>query len=157
MNEHWTDIEKKALKNVATLEETAEIAIAILIRMKQLNGHKVIAICGPMSTGGLGNLQTNMCRFRRAIAIASKNGLVVFDQTPFQEAIIRVTGYKEGVEYCVDILEVFYRKIFESGHISKALFLPRWQTSKGASWERQLLASLKIPIEEYPEEWLTLL
>lgn len=156
MNEYWKEIEKEALKNTATLTETASIAISILVRMKESNGHQVVTICGPMSTGGLGNIEANMHRFRQAIDAAQDNGLVVFNQVPFQEAIVRITGYKEGSEYCMDILEIFYRNIFESGYISKTLFLPGWQSSRGASWERELVTSLGIPAEEYPIEWLIL-
>lgn len=151
--EHWTDIEREALKSASTLEEMAEIALSVLRRMKS-NKHQVVQICGPMSTGGLGNLKLNMERFRLAVRKATDQGLIVFNQLPFQEAIIRITGYREGEEYYVAILEVLYRKIFESGYINRTFFLPGWQDSVGASWERKLLKKLGIPTEEYPIEWL---
>lgn len=152
--EHWTDVEREALKSASSLEEIAEIAISVLLRMKS-NGHRqVVQICGPMSTGGLGSTKLNMERFRLAVKRAAAQGLIVFDQLPFQEAIIRITEYREGGEYCTAILEVLYRRIFESGHVDKAFFLPGWQGSVGASWERKHLTKLGIPIEEYPMKWL---
>ncbi len=154
MHEHWTDEEREALKATSTFEGTAEVAIAILVRMKGL-GHPIVQICGPMSTGGLGNLERNMIRFQQAIDIATERGLTVFNQIPFQEAIIRICKFEEGPrEYDWDILEIFYRRIFESGHISKTLFLSDWQSSTGATWERNLVTRLGIPTEEYPPEWL---
>ncbi len=151
----WTEKERKALEHISTLEEAADIATTILARM-DTNGHPVVQICGPMSTGGLGDFRKNMARFERAISRACEHGLMVFNQLPFQNAIIRIVGFDESrsTEYCMDILEVFYKRIFISGHIKKTLFLPDWQSSRGAVWERQIVAELGICIEDYPVEWL---
>lgn len=143
-----------ALDTVSTLEEAGALALAILKRMSE-EDKEIIQLCGPMSTGGLGNLEDNMKRFQSAINIAYNKGLLVFDQIPFQSSIIRLTKFKEGEPiYNMDILEIFYRTIFESGYIKKALFLPGWESSKGARWERELVTQLGIPVEEYPPEWL---
>jgi hypothetical protein len=97
-----------------------------------------------------------MARFRQAIETASEHGLVVFNQLPFQDAIIRISSFDENSvdSYDMAILEVFYKRVFESGYVKKTLFLPDWQSSKGARWERELVSKLGIPIEEYPIEWL---
>lgn len=153
MHEHWTNTEVEALKRASTFEQTADIAIVILASMRALD-QPVVQICGPMSTGGLGNLNRNLAYFQRAIDVASEKGLTVFNQIPFQQAIDRIDQVSKNGQYCMDILEVFYRRVFESGHISKTLFLPDWQSSIGATWERNLVAELGIPIEEYPTEWL---
>lgn len=153
MSDYWTDEEKELLEKVASLEETADVAVSILKRMRG-EGKPVVQICGPMSTGGAGSFEENMARFQKAIERASENGLTVFNQIPFQTAIIRLTDYYEGSPYNTDILEVFYRRVFECGYISKALFLSDWQSSRGAVWERNLVSDLGIEIEEYPEEWL---
>ncbi len=115
---------------------------------------EIVQICGPMTTGGLGSLEENMAQFSRAIEQAERQGLRVFNQIPFQGAIIRITDHHDGKEYCVDILEVFYRRIFECGHVSRTLFLPGWQESRGARWERSFVSELGIAAEEYPREWL---
>ena len=54
----------------------------------------------------------------------------------------------------MDMLDVLYRTIFSSGLINKALFLPDWESSKGARWERDLVTELGLEILEYPIEWL---
>ncbi len=154
MNEHWTETEVEALKTADTFEEVAEIAITILSRMSKA-GLEIVQICGPMSTGGLGNLADNMARFQLAIERAFANGLLVFDQLPFQEVIIRLSGFQEGrSNYNWDILEIFYKRIFESGYVRRTLFIPGWGGSTGASWERQMVTKLGLIVEEYPIEWL---
>jgi hypothetical protein len=157
MNDHWTVEETQALKWVCTYEDAADIAIKILKKMSA-NGHQVVQICGPMSTGGLGNFKDNMARFKKSIESAERYGLLVFNQLPFQDAIIRISSFDENSNgnqsYDMAILEVFYRKVFESGYVKKTLFLPGWQSSKGAQWERDLVESLGIVMEDYPVEWL---
>lgn len=154
MNEFWTQLETEALKAANSMEDTAEVALSILCKMRGFNNDVIVQICGPMSTGGLGSLELNMFRFNRAIDVAQNNGIIVFNQVPFQEAMIRIAEQRKIKGYFMDILEVFYRQVFESGLIKKGLFLPDWQSSVGASWERELMLELGIIVEEYPSEWL---
>lgn len=155
MKHYWTEKEHRLLETVSTFEETAEVALTILARMSHPN-REIAQICGPMSTGGLGNLRANMIRFQLAVDRALDNGLVVFDQIPFQQAIIRLCKLKKNnqTEYDWEILEIFYRQIFESGHVHRTLFLPGWQESIGARWERELVTKLGLIVEEYPTHWL---
>ncbi len=140
--------------NVETFEDLAEIAIKILRELDK-SGKPIVQICGPISTGGLGSLEKNLTRFEKAIKTATKNGLQVFNQAPFEDTIRRIsTKYPKTNGYCMPILDVFYKKVFESGYIKTALFLPDWQGSKGATWERELVTSLGIEVKEYPEAWL---
>ena len=149
------NIDKNKLNSVETFEELADIGIDILKQMS-LSGKPIVEICGPISTGGLGNLEKNLAFLESSIKIANKKGLQVFDQTPFEGAMKRLSiKYPKKDGYDVSILEIFYRKIFESRLISKALFLPDWQSSKGATWERKLALKLGITVEEYPIEWLS--
>jgi hypothetical protein len=111
-----------------------------------------------MTTGGKGNVELNMTYFHRAIDVAREKGLIVFDQTPFQEAMSRlVKTNHNSKEYCLDILHVFYRGIFKSGLVSTLLFLPDWESSKGATWEWEEAGTLGIKRKLYPTEWLPLL
>ncbi len=153
MIDHWTEEERAALTGVSSFEEAANVALVILARMHAV-GHPIVQICGPMSTGGAGNLELNMARFQKAVDIAIERGLTVFDQIPFQDAIIRLSNFHESEKYNDDILEIFYRRIFEAGYISKALFLPDWHSSKGATWEREFVSRLGLAVDEYPPEWL---
>lgn len=153
MSGYWTEVEKSALLGVSSFDEAADVALIILGRMSKL-GKPIVQLCGPMSTGGFGTLELNMDHFRRAVDAAVDNGLTVFDQIPFQDVIVRLSDLRNSTEYNTDILDIFYRRIFESGHISKALFLPGWRTSKGATWEREFVSRLGLPVDEYPSEWL---
>ena len=150
---HLTESEAIALEKAESLVEAAEIAVSVLARMNA-SGRPIVQICGPLTTGGLGNLEANSARFERAIEIARERGLTVFNQMPFQEAIVRLSKHAYSDEYDMDILEIFYRKIFECGHVATALFLPDWESSRGASWERGVVSSLGIRVEEYPLAWL---
>jgi hypothetical protein len=154
MKNFWTDDDHLEVALVTSFEGAASIGIRILERMRQTE-REIVQICGPMSTGGLGNLSANMARFQLAIVRAQSQGLLVFDQIPFQNAIIRLSGFEEGRRsYNHDILEIFYRRIFESGHVRRTLFLPGWEGSVGATWERKLVSDLGLVVVEYPEEWL---
>jgi hypothetical protein len=143
------------LNSAQTFEELADIGINILKQMS-LSGKPIVEICGPVSTGGLGSIEKNLKQLEEAINIAKKKGLQVFNQTPFEGAMSRLSvKYPKVNGYPVAILEIFYRKLFESSFISKFLFLPDWQSSKGATWERNIAPTLGIKVEEYPKEWLS--
>lgn len=157
MKHFWTDGDHKRLQAVSSYEGAAEVALTILSRMNR-TGNEVVQICGPISTGGLGNLADNTARFQLAIDHAIHNGLMVFDQIPFQQTIVRLCRPKrDGGGYDWGILEIFYRKIFESGYVHRTLFLPGWEGSTGARWERKLVTKLGLIVEEYPLGWLELL
>ena len=53
-------------------------------------------------------------------------------------------SYPKTDGYWLPILDIFYKKVFESGYVSTALFLPDWQSSKGATWEKKLVSDLGI-------------
>lgn len=153
MFRHWTGEQRTRLDAVGSLAEAGDLAVEVLSRMKERE-QAIIQVCGPMSTGGLGSLEKNMERFAHAIGALQDRGFLVFNQIPFQGAIVRLTDHHAGGEYCIDILEVFYRKIFECRHISRAMFLPGWESSTGARWEREFVAARGIPVDEFPERWL---
>lgn len=147
-------IDKNKLNTAETFDELADIAVDVL-RQMSLSGRPIAEICGPVSTGGLGSIEKNLARIKKAIVIAEKKGLQTFDMPLFEKAIEKLSyKYPKTNGYCLPILDIFYKRLFESGYINKALFLPDWQSSYGARWERNLVKGLNINIEEYPEEWL---
>ena len=155
----WTSGELALLEPVKNFHELADVAIGVLSRMRKhadtlANKPPIVQICGPMSTGGLGRLEHNMAFFHHALKIALGRGLVVFNQIPCQTAIIRIANWQPDKPYCQEILDIFYRKVFESRRVWETLFLPDWGTSHGASWERKLITSLGISVKEFPIEWL---
>jgi len=148
-----TTEEQNLLLSVKSFDALAEIALSSLVRMR--GEHlTIVQICGPMSTGGLGNLAANMDRFNRAINVAVSRDVSVFNQIHFQEAMIRICKWEESQPYPMDLLERFYGRIFSAGHIDKGLFLPDWRSSIGARWEWDEFQKLQIPVEDYPEDWL---
>jgi hypothetical protein len=157
-NRFWTEVEVEALDWANSFEELADIAIIILVRMKlEAPDREIVQICGPMSTGGLGSLEANMQRFRGAVEVAESKGLFVFNQSPFQDAMFRIGNWRGGMQYCTDILKIFYDKVFRSGLLNKGLFLPDWQGSIGTVWEWEVMPKLGIKVEDYPSEWLQLI
>ena len=157
MEEYWTPEEKRRLKEAGKISELADIALVVLDRMSVSSDNREITqICGPMTTGGLGNLRDNMALFEYAITVAGENGFYVFNQLPFQDGMVRILNWAPGQKvYRQEILEEFYRPIFASGKVQKTLFLPDWQSSHGASWEFELLGKLGIPRDDFPIELLT--
>ncbi len=155
MEKYFTDNHIRQIDNAETFEELAKIAIEVLREMSEKENKPIVEICGPISTGGLGNTKDNLERFDKAIKTACEKGMCVFTQLPFENAIGKIM-YKYPVTdgYHMDILDIFYRTIFSSGLINKALFLPDWESSKGARWERDLVTELGLEILEYPVEWL---
>lgn len=153
MYRYWTPHQRERLDAVDSLDAAGVLAVEILEGMKAAE-QPIIQVCGPMSTGGLGSLKENMARFARAVHFLQDRGFCVFNQIPFQSVIIRVTDHHDGGPYRMDILEVFYRKIFECGHVSAALFLPGWESSRGATWERQFVVACGIRARDFPRRWL---
>ncbi|MEK7080032.1 MAG: hypothetical protein AAB901_01970 [Patescibacteria group bacterium] len=149
----FTDEEASAIAFAESFEAAAQVAVAALARIREAGG-EIAQICGPISTGGLGSRELNMQRFRNAIACALSAGRVLFDQRPFEDAIARLSPDHSAENYDARILEEFYRAVFTSGHITRILLLPDWESSHGARWERSLAVELGITIEDYPIEWL---
>ena len=153
MFRYWTSEQRQRLDTVTSLAEAGELAVEVLTGMKR-SEQAIVQVCGPMSTGGLGSLEGNMERFARAITVLEERDYLVFNQIPFQEAIVRLTYHHAGGAYRIDILEVFYRRIFECGLVNRTFFLPDWESSTGARWEREFAGAIGIPIENFPHEWL---
>lgn len=147
-------IDQKKLDSAQTFEELADIGLSMLKQIS-LSGKPIVQICGPISTGGFGNHKKNLAYLEKAIEVANKKGLQVFDQTPFDDAMAKLSEkYAKTEGYTLPILETFYKKIFKSGLITKVIFLPDWQSSKGATWERNVASQFHMKVEDYPKEWL---
>lgn len=117
-----------------SFEHLAEIAIGHCAKL----GHTEI-VCGPLTSGGRGNLESNLLTLACVIIELRHMGRPVFNQLAYELELWRMKEmwFREnpGVNYCRPILEVFYRALFESGHIILAHFLSDWESSDGAKWE----------------------
>ncbi|MAJ97196.1 MAG: hypothetical protein CMI56_01090 [Parcubacteria group bacterium] len=102
-----------------------------MLRQQSAYGNLPLAqVCGPIFTGGFNNLTKNLDLFQYTISLLEKRGVAVFDQTVFQDAIIRITKYDpQDTSYKTVILKDFFRDIFCSGYIKIGYFIPTWKTS----------------------------
>mgnify|MGYP001603158345 FL=1 len=135
-----------------SFEELADIAVADLKRQ----GRSGI-VCGPITTGGTGVQKYNFQIFNATIKGLETNGVAMFSQMPYEFGIRRLTveWHKHNSGYCEPILEVFYAALLESGLIDSGHFLPGWASSYVARYEREKLATLKVPILDVDFETLT--
>mgnify|MGYP003395119273 CR=1 FL=1 len=131
----------RAIRSSETFEQLLEIAFVILGRMPEIG---VGMVCGPITTGGLGNLHDNLALFTRAIVHLDARGEHVFTQLPFETAMQRIKANKDYCNKKNQLLETFFRPIFNSGRIKMLYFMPRWNTSVGTMWEHDLAKKMYI-------------
>lgn len=102
-------------------------------------------VCGPISTGGLGDITANIARFNEAIDILTNHNIILFNQMPFESRLAELLELDE-TGYDWRILNHFYEPIFRTGIIKTKFFIPGWEGSTGASWERKQAEVLGIQI-----------
>lgn len=161
MQRYYSDGHKAAIEAARTYADLASAGIAVLQHMHGLyaaEGRQIVQICGPMSTGGRGSLEENMLVFAHAIRLLDDShyflspGEVPFDQIPCQDAIKRIAQYKPGdTAYDQRILTDFYEPLFGARIVKACYFLPGWETSHGARWERDIVPVYGIAVKEYPQ------
>jgi hypothetical protein len=145
-----TPKELEQLERSTSYFELAQIAMAHLANYPR----PIVEVCGPITTGGLGSIEKNLEVFSLAVQFLKNQGKTVFDQLPFQNAMVRLKEKYEARDgYTMSILEDFYQPIFESGIIDEMHFLPDWQTSKGATWEHAQAEKLGIKIFYFSAAW----
>ncbi|HEY4479014.1 MAG TPA: hypothetical protein VI981_01490 [Candidatus Paceibacterota bacterium] len=133
------------IANVSSMNELRDIALSVLERLQP----PVAQVCGPITTGGRGTVVENMRFFSFAVKQLHESGIVVFDQMIFQTGMLKLRKVGSS-EYSQDILDVFYRGLFSSGHIRRLYFLPDWRSSIGATWERVEATRHQIEVLDYP-------
>ena len=139
---YWTKSNFEQLTTAKSHKEMFYIAEDVLSRMPR---HRV-QVCGPISTGGAGSIEANIKIFARVIDAFTKQGLVVFDQTLFENAMYKIRMKNSPDNYDHDILNDFYSPIFENKLIDEVHFLPDWHTSVGASWEHEIASKHRMKI-----------
>lgn len=134
MNQYLTQDDRRDMAQAKTFDNLLTVALRVLERMP----HPLVQISGPITTGGKGSVEENNGVFAIATKYLQGKGLHVFDFIIFHEPLERIKVKTSiGDEYCIAILEIFFRGIFESGHISTVYFLPDWESSRGSRWERE--------------------
>lgn len=137
-DEDWSDLDKSE-----SVKDLYIIAIRILGRMEK----PLSQVCGPISTGGKGNVKDNLLEFNNKIKELQEKGFNVFDQMPYEDPMYRMMVNFSKEEYMENILTDFYLPLFESGHIKELYFLPDWKSSHGATWEHEQAKRLGIKIK----------
>lgn len=110
---------------------------------------KSVIVCGPITTGGRGSAEKNIRAFEVTILYLKSQGITVFDQVPYESTLwtLKDRWEKAGNPgYCMPILIDFYLPLYRSKLIYRAYFLPGWESSFGARWERKELADLGVEI-----------
>lgn len=121
------------------LESLARGAISEIELMTQ----PVVQICGPISTGGFGEVEDNLSYLDSVIQASIRDGMSIFDQLAYERRLDHILGDSHGYDY--PILDSFYAPILSSGKISGLAFLPLWETSTGSRWEHEYAQSIGIP------------
>jgi len=127
-----------------TFEALAEIAI-------QNAGRGLGMVCGPITTGGTGHQILNLEIFNATVHGLQSREKRLFNQIPFEFGLRRLTRKWEAegnTGYCMPILEVFYARVFERGVVTEGWFIPGWDSSFGARWERDKLVALSCAIHD---------
>lgn len=148
------ELEKQVLE-AASFEALAEIAKKNLCDQVLDQQVPCTIVCGPMTSGGTGNQIHNFEIFNAAIRELQERGENIFNQLPYEHGLhrlVRVWKAEGNIGYCMPILETFYATLFESGHINHGKFLPGWESSVGASYERQKLGAHGIHISDITHE-----
>ncbi|MEK7185543.1 MAG: hypothetical protein AAB726_02905 [Patescibacteria group bacterium] len=147
----WTPESVAQVRSATSFKEVADVALGILRVMPQ----PIFQVCGPMSTGGLGCREKNLAVFFECVEELRNRGFSVFDQIPLQLGFDRlVEEWKKTNEgYCVPILTAVYWRIFRSGFVKTAFFLPDWRTSWGTKWERRVVVRCGLDVCEFPPDW----
>lgn len=104
----------------------------------------IIQFCGPISTGGFGNVTENLEYLQSAIQESTRRGMSVFNQVSYERRLDKIL--QDHHEYDYPLLDFFYNPILTSGKISGLVFLPLWETSTGSRWEHDVGQSLHLPI-----------
>lgn len=150
-----TDNELKLIAAAGSFSQLSKIAIAMIEKQIRLTGRYLGEVCGPISTGGLGDREKNLEVFNLTIRKLEREGVALFDQIPFEDKIKELAekilaGRKT---YCFEILEQFYLPIFETHLINSFYFIHGWEDSIGAEWERSQAKRLKITIVDLEEDF----
>ena len=154
MREYYTEERTLAIKESQNYKDLLLVAWDILEDMNDNFAPRPIAmLSGPISTGGKSSRTENLFVFSRAIQRVSAEGLIVFDQMPFEDDIGRIFK-SDPTQQELRLLEEFYLPIFKTGFISLMCFLPGWESSIGARWEREQAKKLKMPTLYLAESYI---
>lgn len=151
---YFSSVNHAQIAVTETFQALSLIGLDVLENMPEGN---IIQVCGPISTGGK-SVEENLAIFDKTIVSFFKSPLLVFNQIPFEKRLeyLKNKWDKKNPKkaYCTPILDEFYLPLLESGRIKTLVFLPGWEYSTGAKWERQQAIRLGIKIIDLPKNWI---
>lgn len=148
----WTESDIPIINSASNFKELAAHTLKVIKRLET----PAIMVSGPISTGGKGSRDENLKVYAKAIEYLRNKNLLVFNQIIVEDLILshlKKWQAEGNTGYCMPILEEFYLPLFKSGMVSRLMFMPGWQSSFGAKWERNIAKSLSIEIEDFPLDW----
>ena len=150
--EFWRGEEFVSLKTISSFDELATIGVRVISRLPE----PVVEVCGPITTGGRGSLKENLHVFEHVTMRLGEDGYHVFNLLNFQPTIDRLAREwaVNNQGYCWPILNIFFRQVFDAKKINFGYFIPGWESSVGARWEREALKVLGVVLREVPEEMI---
>ena len=84
--------------------------------------------------------------FNNTITQLQNNGLVVFDQMPFEIPMQILKNKFSKEKILKEMLNDFYIPIIESKMASTYYFIPNWESSSGSKWEHKKAKEFGIEI-----------
>lgn len=145
--QYYTADRLKRIKEARNYLELREVALEVLQDLNRDHYPKpIVQVCGPITNGGRNTRAENLWVFKRVIERVCADGLVVFNQTPFEDDMDRIHRSYPELRNEVLLLEEFYGSLFATGLIQLLCFFPGWESSWGAVWEKQRGQELSIPI-----------
>src|SRR3989338_7045509 len=130
---YWEEKDWKDLEKVESVKDLYNIAKRIIDRMPK----PFVQVCGPITTGGAGSIEKNLDLFNNTITQLQNNGLVVFDQMPFEIPMQILKNKFSKEKILKEMLNDFYIPIIESKMASTYYFIPNWESSSGSKWEHK--------------------
>ncbi len=132
------------------LESSVALALSYAGTISPELDRDLSIVCGPISTGP-GTRKEKLITFKKAIYLLENNpgkNSLILNQMPFEEVFDEYRQWVLSYQRENKIIPVFYEEIFESGLLNKGYFLPHWQESGGATWERQKCEKLGFIIRD---------
>ena len=117
-------------------------------------------VFGPISTGGRGKIEENIRVFEATIRALQQQGMPIFSQIPYEDQISllcrqwRDSDPSRAGKYYMPVLDEFYGPLIQTGLIKQSWFIPGWESSYGAKWERKRLEVIGADIHDLSSEWI---
>jgi hypothetical protein len=103
----------KRLESAQTFEDLVAVALDDIAKLGRPRG----MVCGPLTSGGLGNFKTNIDAMQERIDVLKAEGLIIFEQTAYEDDLQRIKKNYDPRTVESTLLETFYGTIFGRGEI----------------------------------------